>query len=82
MIYFQYPNLDTCILLDNESCLVYFAYSEHGQVFREHERICPTVTRYDDNQSFISDLVQYSPLFDVDFVCAASSFAWMVSSVV
>jgi len=84
ILMYQNPNLSSCILVDKNSCLIYFAYnnnSDHTRVWMENGRLCPSVQRYDDHGTFLTDLVQYSPIFDVDMVCAAQTFAMIFSSV-
>jgi len=85
ILMFQHPSVSSCILVDNNSCLLYLAYksdSDHTRVWMENGRLCPSVQRYDEHGTFLTDLVQYSPLFDVDMVCAAETFAMIFSSVI
>lgn len=64
--------------MDRSSCLLYFAYSTRtSEVWLENGKTCPTLTRYDDNNNFLTDLVQFSPIFDVEMMCAGYELALM-----
>lgn len=75
---YQNPELQSCLVLDRSSCLLYFAYSTRtSEVWLENGKTCPTLTRYDDNNNFLTDLVQFSPIFDVEMMCAGYELALM-----
>ena len=74
--------METCMLLDQDSCILYFAFHpETEQLWMERDRMCPTLSRYDENESAFTDMLQYSPFFDVDLMCAAHTLAMVASSI-
>ena len=82
---FQTPSIEyeTCLVLDQESCVTYFAWDVlTDQLMMEEERLCPTVTRYDEHGTPLTDLIKYSPFFDLDLMATAHALASMASSIV
>ena len=67
-----------CLVLDHSSCILYFAHSApQHRMWIQRERICPVVRRYDDSP--LHDLMEHSPLFNVDLV--PSTMAVMAATV-